>query len=116
MKVALAQINTTVGDLAGNEAKILQAYQRGCDAGVDLVIFPELATTGYPPRDLLLKRHFIQRNLEALDRLASATRHVGMLVGFVGKNEARPGARLRKGEPGPFPDAPGSCVVKREAA
>jgi NAD+ synthase (glutamine-hydrolysing) len=87
MKVALAQINTTVGDLAGNEAKILGAYWRGLEAGADLVIFPELAITGYPPRDLLLKRHFVQQNLEVLARLAAASGKAGMLVGFVGKNE-----------------------------
>jgi len=73
MKIALAQINTTVGDLAGNEAKILAAYQRGVEAGAELVIYPELATTGYPPRDLLLRRHFIQQNLEVMNRLAAAT-------------------------------------------
>ena len=87
MKIALAQINTTVGDLAGNEAKILAAYRRGVDVGVDLVVFPELATTGYPPRDLLLRRHFIQQNLEMLERLATQTGKTAMLVGFVGKNE-----------------------------
>src|SRR5947208_1255070 len=87
MKVALAQINTTVGDLAGNEAKILAAYRRGVEAGGDLVVFPELATSGYPPRDLLLRRHFVQQNLEVLNRLAAATSKTGMLVGFVGKNE-----------------------------
>ena len=88
MKIALAQINTTVGDLAGNEAKILAAYQRGVEAGVELVIFPELAVTGYPPRDLLLKRRFVQQNLEVLNRLAAVTGATGMLVGFVGRNEA----------------------------
>jgi NAD+ synthase (glutamine-hydrolysing) len=88
MKIALAQINTTVGDLTGNEAKILAAYQRGVELGVELVVFPELAITGYPPRDLLLKRHFVQQNLEVLNRLAAATGATGMLVGFVGRNEA----------------------------
>ncbi len=86
MKIALSQINTTVGDFSGNEAKILAAYHRGSEAGVELVVFPELAITGYPPRDLLLKRHFIQRNLEVLDRLALAAGRTGMLVGFVGRN------------------------------
>ena len=87
MRIALAQINTTVGDLAGNEAKILAAYRRGVEAGADLVVFPELATSGYPPRDLLLRCHFVQQNLEMLNRLAAATSKTGMLVGFVGKNE-----------------------------
>ena len=95
MKIALAQINTTVGDLVGNEAKILAAYQRGVEAGVDLVIFPELATTGYPPRDLLLRRHFIQQNLEVLNRLAAATGRTGLLVGFVGENEQGVGREAR---------------------
>jgi NAD+ synthetase len=94
MRVALAQINTTVGDFAGNEAKILAAYQQGVAAGVELVVSPELAITSYPPRDLLLKRGFVQRNLEVLNRLAVATGPTGLLVGFVGKNLARPGREL----------------------
>jgi len=91
MKVALAQINTTVGDLAGNEARILADYRRGVEAGVDLVVLPELATTGYPPRDLLLKSGFIKGNLEVLTRLAAATGKTGLLVGYVGENKTRPG-------------------------
>ena len=67
MKVGLAQINTTVGDVAGNEAAIRRAYQKGVAAGVDLVMAPELALVGYPPRDLLLKPALIQANLAALD-------------------------------------------------
>ena len=69
MKIALAQINTTVGDLAGNEAKILDSAARARAGGVDLVLFPELAVTGYPPRDLLLKKDFIAGNLAVLQRL-----------------------------------------------
>src|SRR2546422_1624981 len=91
MKVALAQINTTVGDLAGNEAKILAAYRRGAEAGVELVVCPELATTGYPPRDLLLKSGFVKGNLALLDRLAAATGKTGLLAGYVGENAKRPG-------------------------
>jgi NAD+ synthetase len=91
MKVALAQINTTVGDFAGNEVKILSAYRRATEAQVDLVMFPELATCGYPPRDLLLKSFFISRNLESLNRLAKAAGPTAMLVGYVGKNESPPG-------------------------
>lgn len=94
MKVALAQINTTVGDLAGNEAKILAAYRRGVESGVELVMFPELTTTGYPPRDLLLKRSFIAGNLAMLDRLAAATGQTAILVGFVGENKKRPGREV----------------------
>lgn len=91
MKVALAQINTTVGWIADNEQKILTAYKRGVEAGADVVVLPELAITGYPPRDLLLKHGFIDRNLSALERLAQATGKVGLIVGFVGRNDVRPG-------------------------
>ena len=94
MRIALAQINTTVGDIAGNERRILAAYQRGVDAGADLVVFPELALAGYPPRDLVLKREFVRQNSLALQRLAAATSSVGMLVGFVGENTARPGRHV----------------------
>ena len=93
MKVALAQINTTVGDLAGNKAKILAAYRRGVEAGVDLVMFPELTITGYPPRDLLLKKSFIAENLAVLERLAAATGRTALLVGYVGENKNAAGAR-----------------------
>jgi NAD+ synthase/NAD+ synthase (glutamine-hydrolysing) len=91
MKIALAQINTTIGDFPGNTAKIIQVYQRGEDEGVDLVICPELAISGYPPRDLLLKPEFIRENLRALDTLAAATRKTGLIVGFVSPNSIRPG-------------------------
>ena len=91
MKIALAQLNPTVGDLAGNEARILAAYRRGVEAGVEMVVFPELAITGYPPRDVLHKSRFTPDNLAVLERLAAATGATGLLVGFVGLNERRPG-------------------------
>src|SRR4051812_22637009 len=94
MKVALAQLNTTVGDLAGNERKIFEAYQRGIAAGVDVVLFPELTTTGYPPRDLLLKKNFVAQNLDLLKRVAEATGETAMLLGYVGENKGRPGRPL----------------------
>jgi NAD+ synthase (glutamine-hydrolysing) len=94
MKLALAQINTTVGDLPGNEAALLDAYHRASATGAELVLFPELATTGYPPRDLLLRDGFIAGNLEVLDRLARATGDVAMVVGFVGRHDERPGRPL----------------------
>ena len=94
MRIALAQLNTTVGDLAGNEAKILAAYRRGVEAAAELVIVPELALIGYPPRDLLTKRAFVEANLAALHRLAAATGEVGLVVGFVGENPRRPGREL----------------------
>jgi NAD+ synthase (glutamine-hydrolysing) len=91
MRLALAQINTTVGDLAGNEARILAAYQRGVEARAELVVVPEMAITGYPPRDLLMRPDFVRRNLEIRDRLAAGTGATGLLVGYVGRNESRPG-------------------------
>ncbi len=94
MKIALAQINTTVGDIAGNEAKIFAAYRRAVAAGSDIVVFPELATTGYPPRDLLLRPRFVTENLASVDRLAAATGEAVMVLGFVGRHEQRPGREL----------------------
>ncbi|MBI3418347.1 MAG: NAD+ synthase [Verrucomicrobia bacterium] len=94
MKLALAQLNTTVGDIVGNEARILTAYQRAVREGGELVICPELAITGYPPRDLLLRESFVAQNLAALERLAAATGRTGLLVGYVGRNTTRPGRAL----------------------
>src|SRR5215471_19003060 len=94
MKVLMAQINTTVGDVDGNEERIHRAYLRGVEAGVDLVMVPELAITGYPPRDLLLKKGFVNQNLESLDRLARGTKATGLLVGYVGRNEKPPGREV----------------------
>ena len=91
MKIALAQINTTVGDLAGNEAKILAGAERARSEGVEMVLFPELSITGYPPRDLVLKKDFIARNLAVLERLAAASGPTALLVGYVGENKENPG-------------------------
>jgi NAD+ synthase (glutamine-hydrolysing) len=91
VKIALAQINTTIGDFAGNEATIVQAYRQAEAAGAELVLFPELATCGYPPRDLLLKPSFVKANLDLLERLAKVTRGTAMLIGYVGLNKLRPG-------------------------
>jgi NAD+ synthase (glutamine-hydrolysing) len=91
MKVALAQINTTVGDLAGNCAKILDAHRRGAAAGTQLVITPELAITGYPPRDLLAKKRFVDDNLRALEHLAPDIGATALVVGYVDVNPKRPG-------------------------
>ena len=64
MKIALAQINTTVGDFSGNGNLILDYVARARPAKADLVVFPELTLCGYPPEDLLLKVHFIENNLK----------------------------------------------------
>jgi len=91
MRAALAQINTTVGDISGNAAKILTAYERAIAADADIVVAPELALTGYPPRDLVLNPAFVSKNLEALEHLAKATGKTALVMGFVGRNERRPG-------------------------
>ena len=74
LRVALAQLNPTVGDLDGNVAKIVDAYDQAEAAGCDIVAFPELAITGYPPEDLVLKPGFVADNLEALAQARRAHR------------------------------------------
>ena len=91
MKIALAQINPTVGDFAGNLARLREAYAEGAAAGAEIVVAPELAITGYPPRDLLLKSGFIEGNLAALDELAGHVGEAALVVGHVGMNEKQPG-------------------------
>ncbi|MBO0692466.1 MAG: NAD+ synthase, partial [Acidimicrobiaceae bacterium] len=83
LRVALCQINTTVGDLVGNVERIVDAIGRAEEAGADLVVLPELAVTGYPPEDLLLKPGFIADNRAALDKVAAATTSTVAVVGFV---------------------------------
>ncbi|MGD8489117.1 MAG: nitrilase-related carbon-nitrogen hydrolase, partial [Anaerolineae bacterium] len=87
LRIALAQINTTVGDLAGNEQKILDGLVHARDLGVDLVAFPELAVPGYPPEDLLLKPSFVAANLDCVERLAAATTGITAVVGFVDRSD-----------------------------
>ncbi len=84
VRVALGQLNTTVGDLDGNVARLAEWTSRATAAGADLICFPELAVTGYPPEDLILRREFRRDTLAALDDLATATtRGCTVLVGFV---------------------------------
>ena len=83
VRVALCQLNTLVGDLDGNAAKIIDAYERADAGGCDLAVFPELAITGYPPEDLLLKPGFIRSNREALEKVAAATGRCAAVLGFV---------------------------------
>src|SRR5438034_267641 len=82
MRLALAQINTTVGDLDGNRERILRGIGEAKNAGADLVLFPELAVTGYPPEDLLLRPGFIRAAEESLRELARDARGITALVGF----------------------------------
>ncbi len=82
LRVALAQIDTTVGDIDGNAAKIRAGIARARDEGAMLVVFPELALTGYPPEDLLLKTHFLDAAGDALNQLASEVEGIVAMVGF----------------------------------
>lgn len=86
MRIALCQINPTVGDLAGNLERVLAAARQAEARGADLAVFPELVLTGYPPRDLLEKESFRRRSLEALDSLVEASQGIGcgIVAGYVG--------------------------------
>jgi NAD+ synthase (glutamine-hydrolysing) len=82
LRIALAQMNAVVGDIAGNEAKISEQIAAAREAGAQLVVFPELALTGYPPEDLLLKEHFLADTRAALSRIAAATEGIVAVVGY----------------------------------
>jgi NAD+ synthase (glutamine-hydrolysing) len=82
VRIAAAQLNTVVGDLDGNVARIVDAYDAAASAGADLVVFPELSITGYPPEDLLLRPAFVAAAAEALDKVAARTGETAAVVGF----------------------------------
>jgi NAD+ synthase (glutamine-hydrolysing) len=83
LRVALAQVNPTVGDLEGNSRLIIEWIGRARDEGADIVCFPELALTGYPPEDLVLKRAFVRDNLKQLEVVTRATKGISAVVGFI---------------------------------
>jgi NAD+ synthase (glutamine-hydrolysing) len=83
IRVGIAQINSTVGDLSGNTKKIVQSIDQAKSLGVDLLTFPELAITGYPPEDLLLKPQFIRQNKQCLDKITEYSSDMALVVGFV---------------------------------
>jgi NAD+ synthase (glutamine-hydrolysing) len=83
LRIALAQMRPRVGDIAGNSAALRAAYERAEAAGCDIVAFPELAVTGYPPEDLVLRPGFVADNLAALDGVAAATGRCVAVVGYV---------------------------------
>ncbi|GAB4170136.1 MAG: NAD+ synthase [Terrimicrobiaceae bacterium] len=95
MKIGFAQVNTTVGDFAGNISKIAAAYQSLVAAGASVVLTPELAITGYPPQDLVFQSRFVPANLEALDRLASLVGSTPLVVGFVDTHRGPSGRPFR---------------------
>ena len=105
MRIGVAQINPTVGDLRGNFEKILGAYEHLVTRGAELVLVPELATAGYPPQDLVFKSRFVPQNLEVVERLHAGIGSVPLLVGYVDRNEGRgkpffnAAALLERGQP-----------------
>ena len=91
MKIALAQINTTVGDFEGNVSKILQYARMALDRKADLVIFPEMAVCGYPPRDLVERQDFIERSEAELSRLSHLLPEIPALIGYVRASRVQTG-------------------------
>jgi NAD+ synthase (glutamine-hydrolysing) len=105
VRIALAQINPTVGDFSGNSAKIIDYALRAKGAGVDLVLFPELSVCGYPPRDLVERPWFVERNRHAAEEIASRTQGIAVVCGLVtpakaatGKSVLNSAALLRDGK------------------
>jgi NAD+ synthase (glutamine-hydrolysing) len=96
MRVALGQINCTVGDLAGNVDLMIAMARDAATRGAEIVVFPELSVTGYPPRDLVEKQSFVDRNLRELDRLAADTAALdtSIICGYVGCAEGDAGSRI----------------------
>ncbi len=82
MRLAVCQLNATVGDIAGNAERIREGMRAASRQGAQIVLFPELALTGYPPEDLLLKEHFLADAAAALHELAAAAHGVIAVVGF----------------------------------
>ncbi len=95
MKIALGQINPTVGDFAGNAAKIIQFSRRAQADGAGLILFPELSVCGYPPRDLVERPSFVARNRETLDRIAGETQGIAVICGVVTPADSDTGKAVR---------------------
>ncbi len=87
LRIALAQINPTVGDLKGNTRKVLEYARRARSMNTDLVVFPELALCGYPPEDLLYKEHFVEENIKNLRSLVRQIQGIAAVVGFVDRDK-----------------------------
>jgi len=104
VKIALGQINPTVGDFSGNAAKIIQFAQQARGAGAGLILFPELSVCGYPPRDLVERPSFVARNRESIEKIAAETQGIAVICGLVtpahadtGKSVMNSAALLRAG-------------------
>ncbi|MFH0813136.1 MAG: NAD+ synthase [Pseudomonadota bacterium] len=97
MKIALAQLNTTIGDFDGNTSKIFNYIERARQKNCDLVIFSELAIPGYPPTDNIEKQDFVRTNLEKLHQVANAADNIGVILGFVDVNQDQVGKNFFNG-------------------
>jgi len=91
VKIALGQINPTVGDFSGNAAKIIDFSQRARAAGAGLILFPELSVCGYPPRDLVERPTFVAKNRESVERIAAETKGIAVICGLVTPADAETG-------------------------
>lgn len=91
MKIALGQVNPTVGDFSGNAGKIIEFSRRAQSAGAGLILFPELSVCGYPPRDLVERPTFVAKNQESLDRIAAETKGIAVICGVVTPAQAETG-------------------------
>ena len=94
MKIALGQINPTVGDFSRNAAKIIQFARQARSAGAGLILFPELAVSGYPPHDLVERPSFVTRNRETVERIAVETQGIAVICGMVTPAEADSGKKV----------------------
>jgi NAD+ synthase/NAD+ synthase (glutamine-hydrolysing) len=104
VKIALGQINPTIGDFTGNSKKIIESARQALALGAEMVLFPELAVCGYPPRDLLEKPSFVERNQQVVQEIAQAVPQITVICGFVspakvetGKSVMNSAAVLRQG-------------------
>jgi NAD+ synthase (glutamine-hydrolysing) len=91
VKIALGQINPTVGDFSGNANKIIDFSRRAREAGAGLILFPELSVCGYPPRDLVERPTFVAKNRESVDRIAAETKGIAVICGLVTPAQAETG-------------------------
>ena len=94
MRIAIAQLNPIVGDLAGNRAQVARAAERAAEEGADLLVAPELVLTGYPPMDLLARDGFVEAQLRELDTLREASKRVTIVLGAVLPANGAPANRL----------------------
>jgi NAD+ synthase (glutamine-hydrolysing) len=91
VKIALGQINPTVGDFSGNRSKIVEFARRAQSAGAGLILFPELSVCGYPPRDLVERPSFVARNRDSVEQIAAETRGISVICGLVTPAESTTG-------------------------